>query len=77
MGELDRRETTIPDDALVGETEGLGPKRPPEAKDVGPSAVLLGNRQSLRYFGEGMPSGKLWMLWDCRFVQPKQQTVGI
>ncbi|CAM9308964.1 unnamed protein product, partial [Laminaria digitata] len=33
MGELDRTEMATPDDALVGEAEGLGPKRPPEAKD--------------------------------------------
>lgn len=44
MGELDRTEMITPDDARVGEAEGLGPKRPPEAKDVSISAVLLGNR---------------------------------
>ena len=38
MGELDRTETATPDDVVEGEPErlgsGLGPKRPPEAKDV-------------------------------------------
>lgn len=59
MEELDRMETTTPDDALVGETEGMGPKRPPEAKDVSPSVTLLGNKQSLLYFGRGVPVPKL------------------
>lgn len=59
MGELDRTELTTPDDALVGVAEGLGPKRPPEAKDVSPSVTLLGNRQSLLHLGRGIPVRKL------------------
>lgn len=74
MGELDRTEMATPDDALVGEAEGLGPKRPPEAKDVRTAGLWLGNRQGLLYVGKGIPTRNLWALGDCRFAQSQQQS---